>query len=65
MLRQSRNRRLTRLLRGESPDFVDLDDYMPRPEHKREVFKLLDLAAPKLDDAIRQQLLAWQIKHAA
>ena len=53
------------LQRGESPDFVDLDDYMPRPEHKRAVFKFLDLAAPKLDDDIRQQLLAWQIKHPA
>lgn len=52
------------LQRGESPDFVDLDDYMPRPEHKRTVFQLLDLAAQKLDDVLQQQVLAWQIKNA-
>lgn len=49
--------------RGESPDFVDLDDFMPRPEDKREVFDLLQMATAKLDGNARQQVNAWQTKN--
>lgn len=55
---------LAAVQRGESPDFVDLDDYMPRPEDKREVCDLLQIAAAKLSDAARQQVNAWRISNA-
>lgn len=56
---------LAAVLRGESPDFVDLDDYMPRPDDKREVFDLLQMAAAKLSADARQQVNAWRTKNAS
>lgn len=35
---------LAAVLRGESPDFVVLDDWMPRDSDKQQVFELLDSA---------------------
>jgi hypothetical protein len=56
---------LAAVRRGESPDFVDLDDYMPRPDDKREVFDLLQMAAAKLSANARQQVNAWRTKNAS
>lgn len=55
---------LAAVQRGESPEFVDLDDYMPRPEDKCEVFDLLQMAAAKLSECARQQVVAWRTKNA-
>ena len=54
---------LSAALRGVSPDFIDLDDFMPRPEHKSAVLGLLEMAMPKLSESVREQVLAWQIKN--
>lgn len=53
---------LAAVRRGLSPDFVVLDDYMPRPDDKREVFDLLQIAAAKLSANDRQQVNVWRTK---
>ncbi len=56
---------LSAVLRGESPDFVELDDYMPHDEDKQEVFRLLAIAAPKLPMGALQIITTWQARNAS
>lgn len=55
---------LDAVMRGESPDFVVLDDWMPRDTDKQQVFALLSKAAEHLPIQQREQVLAWQQKNA-
>jgi hypothetical protein len=55
---------LSAVLRDESPDFVRLDDWMPRNSDKQEVFDLLAIALKQLRPTQQQKLLAWQNKNA-
>jgi hypothetical protein len=50
---------LSAVLRGESPDFVGLDDWMPRDEDKSEVLCLLDEAAQHLELQHVDPIEAW------
>ncbi len=45
-----------------SPEFVTLDDWMPRDSDKQEVFDLLAIALPKLTPAQQQTIGHWQQK---
>lgn len=54
---------LAAVLRGESPDFVRLDDWMPRDADKQEVFDLLSIAFKQLCSEHQQKVLAWQNKN--
>src|ERR1700736_506469 len=47
------------VLRDESPDFVGLDDWMPRDEDKSEVLRLLDEAAQHLERQQVESIAAW------
>lgn len=55
---------LSAVMRGESPEFVRLDDYMPRNSDKQEVFDLLAIALKQLEPQQQKQVLEWQIKNA-
>jgi hypothetical protein len=48
------------ILRGGSPAFVGLDDWMPRDSDKQEVFDLLDLARPGLTICEQDQVVEWK-----
>lgn len=50
---------LAAVLRGESPDFVALDDWMPSDEDKREVLDLLDAAALRVPKHNAQAIQNW------
>jgi hypothetical protein len=54
---------LSAVLRDESPDFIRLDDWMPRDSDKQEVFDLLSIAFKQLRHKQQQALLAWQNKN--
>jgi hypothetical protein len=54
---------LSAALHGESPEFVQLDDWMPRDSDKQEVFDLLCITAPKLTDEQRKKVLIWRMKN--
>lgn len=55
---------ISAVLRNESPDFVRLDDWMPRESDKREVFDLLAIALKQLPSERQQKVLAWQTKNS-
>ena len=48
------------VLRGGSPAFVGLDDWMPKDTDKQEVFELLDLAWPHLSTEYQSKVLEWK-----
>lgn len=50
------------VLRGESPDFVVLDDWMPRNSDKELVFDLMAGALDKISPGERTTIRAWQGK---
>ena len=47
-------------MRGLSPDFVRLDDWMPREIDKQAVYDLIDRALPRLDATQAEVVKAWQ-----
>jgi hypothetical protein len=51
------------VLRGESPDYVTLDDWMPRDSDKQLVFDLLDMAMPRLTAEQQEKVLEWRRKN--
>lgn len=53
---------LDRVLSGGSPDFVILDDWMPRPGDKLEVRQLIEKALTHLDDSHAAALKMWFIQ---
>lgn len=53
---------LVAVITGGSPEFVTLDDWMPTPANKKEVFDLLAIALPKLIPAQQQIIERWQLK---
>lgn len=55
---------LAAVLRNESPDFVRLDDWMPRDSDKQEVFDLLSIALPQLRSEHQKTILTWKNKNA-
>jgi hypothetical protein len=55
---------LDAVLRGVSPEFVTLDDWMPRDGDKEDVFFLLEEARPHLTAAQQDQLRVWEMKNA-
>jgi hypothetical protein len=48
------------VMRGESPAFVRLDDYMPRDSDRQQVFDLLAVAMRGLPEDQQQKVYAWQ-----
>ena len=52
------------VLRGESPDFVVMDDWMPRDEDKKQVFDLLGKAIKNLTAEQQRKVLEWNRKNA-
>lgn len=55
---------LAAVLRGESPDFVVLDDWMPRDSDKQQVFNLLSKAVGHLSAEQQDKVLEWERKNA-
>ncbi len=55
---------LDALLRGLSPEFVTLDDWMPRDGDKEDVFFLLEEARAHLTTEQQEQLRVWEMKNA-
>src|SRR3990167_224037 len=55
---------LAAVLRGEQPDFVTLDDWMPRASDKQQVFDLLAKTLGHLAAEQRDEVLRWQRKNA-
>ena len=51
---------LAAVMRGLSPDFVTLDDWMPGEIDKRAVHDLIDRALPRLDATQAEAVKAWQ-----
>lgn len=51
---------LTAVLHGEQPDFVVLDDWMPRDGDKQQVFDLLAQALGYLTAEQKDKVLEWQ-----
>jgi hypothetical protein len=51
------------VVRGESPDFVALDDWMPRRDDKNAVLTLLDKANTRLDPRQVDTLRNWALKN--
>jgi hypothetical protein len=52
------------ILRGSIPNFVVLDDWMPRDSDKQQVFNLLAKAREHLHTEQQDKLLEWQRKNA-
>ena len=50
---------LAAVMRGLSPDFVRLDDWMPRESDKRAVYDLIDRALPRMDAMQAEAVKAW------
>lgn len=55
---------LAAVLRGGSPDFVVLDDWMPRDSDKQQVFDLLLMALPRLNAEQQENVRRWERKNA-
>lgn len=55
---------LASVLRGVSPDFVVLDDWMPRDSDKQQVFELLARALPNLTEDQQREVRRWQCRNA-
>lgn len=55
---------LAAVLRGESPDFVVLDDWMPRDADKQQVFGLLEKTHSHLTPEQQDKVCEWQRKNA-
>lgn len=55
---------LAAVLRGESPDFIVLDDWMPRDSDKQQVFDLLAKALGHLTAEQQNKVLEWKSKNA-
>jgi len=55
---------LAAVMRGQSPAFVRLDDYMPRASDRQPVFDLLAVALPQLPADQRLAVQAWQVKNS-
>ena len=55
---------LDAVLRGLSPEFVTLDDWMPRDGDKEDVFFLLEEAKPHLTTEQKEQLWVWEMKNS-
>lgn len=53
---------LVAVISGGSPEFVTLDDWMPRESDKQEVYDLLAIALPKLTPVQQQIIESWQQK---
>jgi hypothetical protein len=51
---------LAAVLRGESPNFVVLDDWMPRDRDKQQVFELLAIAHGHLTAGQQDKVLQWK-----
>lgn len=56
---------LAAVLRGESSDFVVLDDWMPRDSDKQQVFDLLAEALRHITVEQQDKVLEWQRKNAS
>lgn len=55
---------LAAVMRGVQPDFVTLDDWMPRDEDKRQVFDLLAKAVGYLPVGQQDEVARWQKKNS-
>lgn len=55
---------LAAVLSDGSPDFVQLDDWMPRDNDKIEVFDLISIALAKLNAEQQHKVQAWQRKNS-
>lgn len=55
---------LAAVLRGGSPDFVVLDDWMPRDSDKQQVFELLAKAPAHLNAEQQEKVREWERKNA-
>ncbi len=53
---------LAAVMRGLSPDFVRLDDWMPRESDKQAVYDLIDRALPRMDAMQAEVVRVWQGK---
>lgn len=51
------------VLNGSSPDFVVLDDWMPRDDDKREVFDLIERSLGHLNREQKNKVLEWKRKN--
>lgn len=51
---------LVSVLDGGSPDFVQLDDWMPGDNDKLSVFELLDVASPQLSSEQQETVRKWR-----
>ena len=47
------------ILSGDSAEFIALDNWMPKPEHKVEVWQIIEKAMVKLDDSYANGLRGW------
>lgn len=56
---------LDAVMRGESPDFAVLDDWMPRTSDKQEVIELLAKALERLTPEQQATIRAWIDKNVA
>ncbi|MFA7531728.1 MAG: hypothetical protein WCY98_08610 [Castellaniella sp.] len=54
---------LASVMRGVSPDFVALDDWMPRDSDKQQVFDLLEMALGHLTAEQKDKVLGWWKKY--
>lgn len=54
---------LSAVQRGESPDFVVLDDWMPRDSDKQQVFALLMQVLEYLPAEQQEKVFVWKIKN--
>jgi hypothetical protein len=48
------------VLRGQSPEFVIVDDWMPRDSDKQKVYDLLDRALPQLSPEHQEKIRQWR-----
>jgi hypothetical protein len=55
---------LQAVIRGMTPEFVVLDDWMPRDSDKQRVFELLDKALFQLNASQKRAVLEWQCRNA-
>lgn len=55
---------LSAVLHGGSPEFVQLDDWMPADSDKHEVFDLLAIAHSKLTEAQLHMIKEWEVWNA-
>lgn len=55
---------LAAVLSGGAPDFVTLDDWMPRDEDKQEVYEMIEIAINKLDQIQKNKVIRWKEKNS-